>query len=90
MGHVGVIAGITAIFLGLIIIILIVPLYDCQKSIYYGLAGLLTVILGHLGAIAGAIYLGTLGLLLCYIAGFWAIALALIRHSGKENRSTPS
>ena len=90
MGHVGILAGIAAIILGLVIVFLVVPLYDKQKKAYIALAGLLTVILGHLGAIAGAIYVGTAGLLLCYVSGFWTVALALIKHSSKENRSTPS
>lgn len=86
MGHVGIFAGIAAIILGLIIVFLVVPLYDKQKRIYIALAGLLTVILGHLGAAAGAIYVGTAGLLLCYMGGFWAIILTLIR---TKNTETP-
>ncbi|UCD04604.1 MAG: hypothetical protein JSV98_05650 [candidate division WOR-3 bacterium] len=80
MGHVGILAGIVAIIIGLIIVFLVVPLYHSQKRAYIALAGLLTVILGHLGAVAGAIYVGTAGLLLCYIGGFWAIVLGLFSH----------
>jgi uncharacterized BrkB/YihY/UPF0761 family membrane protein len=79
MGHVGIIAGIAAIILGLMIVFLVVPLYNRQKRTYIAIAGLLTVILGHLGAVAGAIYVGTTGLLLCYIGGFWAIVLGFFR-----------
>ena len=87
MGHVGIIAGIAAIILGLVVVLFVVPLYDRQQRIYIALAGLLTVILGHLGAIAGAIYVGTAGLLLCYVAGFWTLILALIRT--KETKTSP-
>jgi uncharacterized BrkB/YihY/UPF0761 family membrane protein len=90
MGHVGIIAGFAAIILGLIIVFLVVPLYDKQKRVYIALAGLLTVILGHLGAVAGAIYVGTVGLLFCYIAGFWTITMVLIRLKNKDKPPTPS
>ena len=79
MGHVGIIAGFVAVIIGLAIIFLIVRLYD-QRSVRHVVAGgLLTIILGHLGAIAGAIHIGTVGVLLCYIAGVWTIVLALMR-----------
>ena len=85
MGHVGIIAGIAAIILGLMIVFLVVPLYYRQKRAYIAIAGLLTVILGHLGAVAGAIYVGTAGLLLCYIGGFWAIVLGLFSHKRPQD-----
>ncbi|UCG30779.1 MAG: hypothetical protein JSV53_02585 [candidate division WOR-3 bacterium] len=84
MGHVGIFAGIVAVILGLLIVFVVVPLYNRQNRSYIALGGILTVVLGHLGAVAGAIYIGTLGLLLCYIAGFWAIALALFKKKKKE------
>jgi uncharacterized BrkB/YihY/UPF0761 family membrane protein len=79
MGHVGIVAGIGAVVLGLVIIFLVVPLYNKPQRGYIALAGVLTIVLGHLGAVAGAIYVGTVGLLLCYIAGFWALVIALSR-----------
>ena len=85
MGHVGIIAGIAAIILGLMIVFLVVPLYYRQKRAYIAIAGLLTVSLGHLGAVAGAIYVGTAGLLLCYIGGFWAIVLGLFSHKRPQD-----
>jgi len=83
MGHVGILAGITAVILGFLIVYAIVPLYNRQKRGVIALAGALTVILGHLGAVSGAIYVGTLGLLLCYTAGFWALTMAI---GGKRAR----
>ncbi len=32
---------------------------------------------GPLGAIAGALYIGTLGVILCYIAGIWILLAGL-------------
>lgn len=84
MGHVGVFAGIAAIILGLTIVLFVVPLYNSKKRAYIALAGLLTVMLGHSGAVAGAIYVGTVGLLLCYVSGFWTIVLALTRKKGTK------
>jgi uncharacterized BrkB/YihY/UPF0761 family membrane protein len=79
MGHVGIIAGIVAVIIGLAIIFLIVRLYDRRSMRDVVVGALLTIILGHLGAIAGAIYIGTVGVLLCYIAGIWTIVLAVMR-----------
>ena len=76
MGHVGVIAGIGAIFIGSLILFGVVRLYKQQRRGLIALGGALTVILGHVGSVWGVIYVGTLGLLLCYIAGFWMLAAA--------------
>ena len=78
MGHVGIIAGIAAVVIGFVILIVVLPLYKQRNRGLIALGGLLTVVLGHLGAIAGAIYIGTVGLLLCYIAGFWLIIAAIV------------
>ena len=77
MGHVGIIAGIIAAAIGLIIVFVIVPIYERKPNSYLLLSGILTIVLGHLGAIAGALYIGTLGVLLCYIAGIWVIVTAV-------------
>lgn len=78
MGHVGVIAGLAAIALGIIIVFAIVPLYERRERWLVALAGVLTIVLGHAGAIAGAIYVGTLGVVLCYAAGIWLLVAAAI------------
>jgi hypothetical protein len=83
MGHVGIIAGVLAVIIGLAIIFLIVPLYDRiydRRSLgVVIIGGIFTIILGHLGAIAGVIYIGTVGVLLCYIAGVWTIVTAVMK-----------
>jgi len=79
MGHVGIIAGIIAILIGLVLILFIVPLYHRKSRGIVLLGGILTIVLGHLGAIAGAIYIGTAGVILCYIAGIWTIIITLMR-----------
>jgi hypothetical protein len=70
-GHVGILAGIAAIAIGgtLVWIALREPAAPLAKLAL----GLLTVVLGHLGAIAGALLVGTAGMLLCYVAGIWLI-----------------
>ena len=88
MGHVGIIAGIAATIMGMLIVCIVVPLYYRHERLYVVLAGILTVVLGHIGAIAGAIYIGTLGLLLCYVAGFWTLIVALTR--AKDIKEPPT
>ena len=77
MGHVGIIAGVAAVVIGLIIVFLITRIYDQGSRGFAILGGVLTIVLGHLGAIAGAIYVGTVGAALCYIAGIWTIVVAV-------------
>jgi hypothetical protein len=76
MGHVGVIAGVAALVIGFVIVFIAVPLYRHGNRRLVVAGGTLTVILGHVGAVAGALYIGTLGALLCYIAGLWVIVAA--------------
>lgn len=78
MGHVGIIAGVAAIAIGLVIVFLVVPFYKRTNRGVVALVGILTIVLGHVGAIAGAIYVGTVGMLLCYIAGIWVLVAAAI------------
>ncbi len=73
LGDVGIVAGIVAFAIGLVIIFLIAPLYDQKNRRSLTKAGILTLVLGHLGAIAGALYIGTAGVILCYIAGIWVL-----------------
>ena len=73
MGHVGVIAGVAAVVIGLIILFLIIPIYKKKNRLLVLLGGVLTIVFGHIGGIAGAIYVGTAGVVLCYTAGVWVI-----------------
>jgi uncharacterized BrkB/YihY/UPF0761 family membrane protein len=79
MGHVGIIVGIIAFLIGLALILFIVPLYYRKNRRIILLGGILTLVLGHLGAIAGSIYIGTVGVILCYIAGIWTIIVTIRR-----------
>ena len=79
MGHVGILAGVGAIVIGLVILFIVVPIYEHRSRGLVALGGLLTIVLGHMGAIAGALYIGTVGLVLCYIAGIWLLVAAARR-----------
>jgi hypothetical protein len=87
MGHVGIIAGIAAVVIGLIIVFGITRFYIQHSRWIIALGGILTVVLGHLGAIAGALYVGTAGMLCCYIAGIWIVIIAL---TGRKQRNSAS
>jgi uncharacterized BrkB/YihY/UPF0761 family membrane protein len=89
MGHVGVIAGLLAIVIGIIIVFVVVPLYERRNRWLLALAGLLTIVIGHAGGVAGAIYVGTVGVLLCYIAGIWLL-VAAVRGIPTEDSGAPS
>jgi len=78
-GHVGILAGIAAILIGLIIMLGIVRIYESKNRRYILSGGLLTIVVGHIGGIAGAIYVSTVGVLLCYITGIWLIVDVLIK-----------
>jgi len=78
MGHVGVIAGVAAVVIGLIILFLIIPIYKKKNRLLVLLGGVLTIVFGHIGGIAGAIYVGTAGVVLCYTAGVWVIVVVVM------------
>jgi hypothetical protein len=72
-GHIGIVNGSVAVIIGVFLLwfsrlSIITPF----KTI---LAGIMMVVLGHIGAIAGALLVGTAGVLLCYIAGVWSIVI---------------
>ena len=74
-GHVGILAGIAAILIGSILIW--IALHEPAGSPGKVTVGLLTVVLGHLGGIAGALLVGTIGLILCYVTGIWLVVRGL-------------
>ena len=82
MGHVGIIAGLIAILIGVGIIYFLPRLYRSEHKRLKILGGILTIVLGHLGAIFGALYVGTVGVLLCYIGGIW-LWIGFIRSPGE-------
>lgn len=69
MGHVGITAGLAAIGIGLVILFTLPLLYQHQNRKLRILGAFLTIILGHAGAVFGALYVGTLGVILCYVGG---------------------
>ncbi len=75
MGHVGIIAGLVAVLIGALILFFIPRLYDREEKKQRILGAALTVIFGHLGSVFGALYLGTVGLVLCYLAGIWLLVI---------------
>ena len=83
-GHVGILAGVGAILIGLVIIIGLVRIYQSNNQLYILLGGLLTILLGHVGGIAGAIYVSTVGVLLCYITGIWLIIDVMVKEIKKR------
>jgi len=74
-GHVGILAGIAAVLIGCVLIW--IALHEPAAPRAKVMVGLLTVVLGHLGAIAGALLIGTAGMLLCYVAGIWLLTRGL-------------
>jgi hypothetical protein len=70
-GHIGILAGLSAMAIGAIILWLARIQYPHKK--HRIMAAILTMALGHLGAIMGALLVGTAGMILCYIAGVWLI-----------------
>ena len=70
-GHVGVWAGVAAIVIGSALVWL--ALHEPENPRRKVLVGLLTAVLGHLGAVTGALLVGTAGVLLCYVAGIWLV-----------------
>ena len=73
MGHVGITAGTAAILIGILISFALPLLYKHQDRRLRILGGFLTFILGHAGAVFGALYVGTIGVILCYVGGIWLL-----------------
>lgn len=73
LGHVGIISGIVAIIIGIAILFIIIPMYEHSNHRHNVIGGILTILLGHAGGIAGALYVGTVGVVLCYIGGIWLL-----------------
>lgn len=82
MGHVGITAGLAAVGIGSVILFALPRLYQHPDRRLQILASLLTIILGHAGAVYGALYVGTVGVILCYIGGIWLLVNYL-----KENNN---
>jgi hypothetical protein len=70
-GHVGILAGVGALVIGGALCWM--ALHEPGSPPGMVVVGFLTVILGHLGAIAGALLVGTAGAIVCYVAGIWLV-----------------
>ena len=73
----GILNLILGIQIGVLIIFTLPLLYKKQDRRLQILGGLLTVILGHAGAVFGALYVGTVGVILCYVEGIWLLIIYL-------------
>ena len=74
-GHVGIFAGVAAMAIGAFLFFF--GRLEQKAPGRLLLAGVVSIVLGHLGAIAGALLVGTAGVLCCYVAGIWFIVRAL-------------
>jgi hypothetical protein len=77
MGHVGITAGLAAIGIGLLILFALPRLYQHHDRRFRLLGAFLTFILGHAGAVFGALYVGPVGVFLCYVGGIWLLTIFL-------------
>jgi hypothetical protein len=74
-GHVGIVAGVAAMAIGAFLFFFGRLEHKTPGRLL--LAGAVSIVLGHLGAIAGALLIGTAGVLCCYVAGVWFIVRAV-------------
>jgi hypothetical protein len=70
-GHIGVVTGIAAVAIGVAIMLLATRNYETRQR--QVIAAVLMMVLGHAGAVAGALIIGTAGMILCHVAGIWLI-----------------
>ena len=87
-GHIGIYPGIKAVIIGAILITL--ALFDGKSRRHRILAGLGFVVLGHLGAVYGAMLVGTAGVLCLYIAGFGMIIRTALQQGNKPANQVTS
>jgi len=76
-GHIGIVNGVLAMIIGGFLFWL--SRQVLKNALLTVVSGILMVVVGHLGAVMGVLLVGTAGLLLCYIAGFWSIVLGIKR-----------
>lgn len=74
-GHIGIVNGILAMLIGVFLFWL--SRQEIKHALFIIISGIFMLVVGHLGAVMGALLVGTAGLLLCYIAGFWSIGLGI-------------
>jgi len=81
-GHIGMVAGAAAIVIGAFLWWFGRLRHSSTGRLF--LAGIVSIVVGHAGAVAGALLIGTAGLLCCYVAGVWFLVLGIMsaRHKG--------
>ncbi|MBN2172245.1 MAG: hypothetical protein JW819_13070 [Candidatus Krumholzibacteriota bacterium] len=84
-GHVGIVAGLIAFVIG--VFLFWFGRLDHAMTPRLFLAGAVSIVVGHLGAVAGALLVGTAGLLCCYVAGVWCLVLGVMSWRRKIPRS---
>ncbi len=75
-GHVGIVAGLVAMAIGAFLF-----RFGRLERTTPGrlvLAVVVSIVHGHLGAVAGALLVGTAGVLCCYVAGVWFLAQGVV------------
>jgi hypothetical protein len=80
LGHVGIVSGIAAMVIGVLIVHVAAPRLSrvgdaagAPDGGHPSRGALLVFALGLVGAITGALYVGTLGMVLCCVAAGWAL-----------------
>jgi hypothetical protein len=84
-GHVGIVPGLIAMLIGGFLFWF--GRLENSSTPRLFLAGLVSIVIGHLGAIAGALLIGTAGLLCCYVAGVWFLVLGIKSLKRRGRRS---
>jgi hypothetical protein len=79
-GHVGIVAGLAAVAIGAFLFWF--GRLERTSPWRLVLAGIVTIVFGHMGAVAGALLVGTAGVILCYVAGVWFLVLAVVSWRG--------
>ena len=84
-GHIGIVNGVLAMIIGGFLFWL--SRQALKNALLTVVSGIVMVVVGHLGAVMGVLLVGTAGLLLCYIAGFWSIVLGIKRLVDKTHKT---
>ena len=80
-GHVGIVAGLVAMLIGGFLFWFGRLEHSTPGRLI--IAGFVTIVFGHLGAVTGALLVGTAGVLFCYVAGLWFLVLAVVNWTGR-------
>jgi hypothetical protein len=76
LGLAGITSGVISIIIGLSVTFLVTSMYDRSDRGHVLIAGVMTIVLGYLGTVAGLMFVGTVGVVLCWVAGVWTMVVA--------------